>query len=254
MLKSLRVLALGATIAFGALVAPAQAAMTPEQKAEFEAVIRDYIAKNPEIVQEALVELERRQRDAEVASRQKALKEIAPTLTAGTSAYAGNPKGDVTIIEFFDYNCGFCKRGLADLQKLVKEDAKLKVVLKDLPILSPASRDAAAVAFAVKKQMKPEAFWDYHVKLMSKSGQIGKQQALDLAKEAGLDLAKIEKDMTGDDVSASFDESRKIADSLGLSGTPSYVIGDDVVIGAVGFDQLKGRIDNVRKCGKSQCS
>lgn len=258
MLKSVRTAMLGATlaatVALGAIFAPANAAMTAEQKAEVEAAIRDYILKNPEIVQEAIVELERRQREAEVTARANALKDMGPQLASAKSAVAGNPSGDVTVIEFFDYNCGFCKRGLADLQRLLKEDPKVKLVLKDLPILSPGSREAAAVAAAVKKQVKPEAFWDYHVKLMSKTGQIGKAQAIEVAKEAGLDLAKIEKDMNAPEVADSFEESRKIADALGLSGTPSYVIADDVVIGAVGFDQIKMRVDSVRKCGKAQCS
>ena len=255
MLKSLRMLALGAAVSFGAMSAgtiAAAAQMTPAQKAEIEQLVRDYILKNPEIVQDAIVELEKRQRDAEMAARQKALKDLGPELAA-RGAVAGNPNGDVTLIEFFDYNCGFCKRGLVDLQRLVKEDGKLKIVLKDLPILSQGSKDAAQVAAAVKKQLKPDAFWDYHVKLMSKSGQIGKQQAMDVAKELGLDLAKIEKEMADPAIAAGFEETRKVADTLGLSGTPSYVIADDVVIGAVGYDQLKMRVTSVRKCGKSAC-
>jgi protein-disulfide isomerase len=255
MLKTVRMIALGAGVAMGALLAaPAQAEMTAAQKSEIQAIIKDYLVKNPEVVQEALIELEKRQRDAETQARAKALKDLGPQLTAGKSAVAGNPNGDVTVIEFFDYNCGFCKRGLADLQKLIKEDSKLKVVLKDLPILSPASRDAAAVAVAAKAQLSPEKFWEFHVKLMSKSGQIGKAQALEVARDVGADLARIEKDMAAPEVNAAFEESRKIADALGLSGTPSYIIADDVVIGAVGFEQLKSRIDNVRKCGKAQCS
>ena len=254
MFKTMRQIALAATIAFAGLAAaPAQAALSPEQKAEIEAVVKEYLLKNPEIIQETLIELERRQRDAEVAARAKALQELGPKLTAATSGVAGNPSGDVTVVEFFDYNCGFCKKGLVDLQKLIKEDSKLRVVLKDLPILSPQSRDAAAIALAVKNQLKPEVFWDYHVKLMTKSGQIGKAQALEVAKEFGVDLAKAEKDSAAPEVAAAFDEARKAADGLGLTGTPSYVIADDVVIGAVGFDQLKMRVTNARKCGKAQC-
>lgn len=252
MTKTFRMLALGASVAVAALTGSAQAQMSASQKAEVEKIVREYILKNPEVVQEALVELEKRQRDAEVAQRQKMLKELGPQI-ASMGAVAGNPNGDVTVVEFFDYNCGFCKRGLADLQRIMKEDTKVKVVLKDLPILSPGSRDAAVVAAAVKKQVKPEAFWDFHVKLMSKTGQVAKQQALDVAKEVGVDMAKLEKDMAASDIADSFEETRKIADALGLSGTPSYVIADDVVIGAVGFEQLKGRIDSVRKCGKSTC-
>ena len=253
MFRPLRQIALAATVAFAALAAPAQAQMTPAQKAEIETVIREYLLKNPEIIQETLIELEKRNREAEQAQRTAALKELGPALASAKTGVVGNPKGDVTLIEFFDYNCGFCKKGLADMQRLVKEDPNLRIVLKDLPILSPASRDAAAIAVAVKNQVKPEAFWDFHVKLMSKTGQIGKQQALDVAKEIGADMARIEKDSTAPEVGMAFEEARKAADGLGLSGTPSYVIADDVVIGAVGYDQLKARIASVRKCGKTQC-
>ena len=259
MLKSVRSLALGASVAVaalsGALLAGPAHALTKEQKAEFETLIKDYLIKNPEVIQEALIELERRQRDAEVAARQKVLKDDGGKLYASKfNAVAGNPQGDVTLIEFFDYNCGYCKRALVDLQKLVKEDPKLKVILKDLPILSPQSRDAAAVALAVKGLAKPEDFWTFHTTLMAKTGQIGKPQALEVAATIGIDAAKIEKELARPDIAEAFEESRKIADALGLTGTPSYILADDVVVGAVGFQQLKTRIDNVRKCGKSECN
>lgn len=256
MFKSLRMLALGASVAFGAFTGVAQAqALSEAQKKEIQEVIKDYLLKNPEIIQETLIELDRRQRDAEIAARQKALKDLGPQLASSKfNGIAGNPQGDVTIVEFFDYNCGYCKRGLADLQKLIKDDSKLKVVLKDLPILSPGSRDAAAVALAVKAQVKPEVFWDFHARLMNKSGQIGKAQALEVAKAVGADLSAVEKEVGSADIASAFEESRRLADSLGLSGTPAYIIGDEVVIGAVGYDKLKVKIDSMRKCGKTECS
>lgn len=255
MLKSLRILALGVSLAGAAVLAPVNAqSLTDAQKKEVQEVIKDYLLKNPEIIQETLIELDRRQREAEVAARQKALKELGPQLASSKyNAVAGNPQGDVTIVEFFDYNCGFCKRGLTDLQRLMKDDPKLKVVLKDLPILSAGSRDAAAVALAVKASVKPEVFWDFHVKLMSKTGQIGKAQALEVAKSVGADLAAIEKDIASPEIANAFEESRKLADALGMSGTPAYVIADEVVIGAVGYDKLKEKITAVRKCGKTEC-
>jgi protein-disulfide isomerase len=255
MLKSLRMLTLGASVACAAVLGPVQAqSLTDAQKKEVQEVIKDYLLKNPEIIQETLIELDRRQRDAEVAARQKALKELGPQLASSKfNAVAGNPQGDVTIVEFFDYNCGFCKRGLTDLQRLMKDDPKLKVVLKDLPILSAGSRDAAAVALALKSQVKPEVFWDFHVKLMSKTGQIGKAQALEVAKSVGADVAALEKETASPEIASAFEESRKLADALGMSGTPAYVIADEVVIGAVGYDKLKEKVLSVRKCGKTEC-
>jgi len=252
--KTLRALLVGASMAaLAATAAPAQT-IAPAQKAEFEKLIRDYLIRNPEVLQEALVELDRRQREAELAARQKVLKDAGGPLYASKyNAVAGNPNGDVTLVEFFDYNCGYCKRALVDLQKLIKEDSKLKVVLKDLPILSAASRDAAAVAIAVKSMVKPDQFWDFHARLMAKTGQIGKQQALEVATAIGLDKGKIEDEVAKGGFAEAFEETRKIADGLGMTGTPAYVLADDVVIGAVGYEQLKARIGNVRKCGKNLC-
>lgn len=255
MLKSIRSALLGTVLAVAALAGPAQAqALSPQQKTEIEALVRDYILKNPEIVQEAMVELERRQKEAETVARQRITRDSnGPLLASKYNFVVGNPKGDVTLVEFFDYNCGFCKRGLADMQRLVKEDPNLRILVKDFPILSAGSREAAAVALAVKQQVKADKFWEFHVKLMSRPSPIGRAQAMDVAKEIGVDLAKVEVDMGKPEVAAAIEETRQVADSLGLTGTPSYVVGDEVVVGAVGFEQLRGRIDSIRKCGKAQC-
>jgi protein-disulfide isomerase len=254
MLKFFRAAALGAALAVAAIApAPAQS-LNDGQKREIETLIKDYLIKNPEIIQEALMELERRQREAEVAARQKITKDPnGPLLASKHNVVLGNPRGNVTMVEFFDYNCGFCKRGLADLQRLAVEDKNLRIILKDFPILTPGSREAAAVAMAVKKQVRPEKYWEFHVKLMGRSGAIGKNEAFEVAKEVGADLARVEADMVQPEVAEALNESRQLADSLGLTGTPSYVIGDEVVVGAVGFAQLKEKIDNTRKCGKAQC-
>jgi len=253
MLKLFRSALLGTALAFAALPAAAQA-LTAKQKTEIESLIRDYLLKNPELIQESLVELERRQKDAEQNARLQVIKDPnGPLLASKYNFVVGNPKGDVTIVEFFDYNCGFCKRGLADMQRLVKEDPKLRIIAKDFPILSPGSREAAAVALAVKQQVKPEKFWDFHVKLMNVRGPVGKTQAIDVAKEIGADLGRVLQDMEKPEVTAAIEETRGLADSLGLTGTPSYIVGDEVVVGAVGYDKLKQRIDSLRKCGKSEC-
>lgn len=253
MFKTIRAVALTTALAFlpaAALAAP----LTADQKKEVETIIRDYLLKNPELIQETLMELERRQRESEVEARQKITRDPnGPLLASKHSVVLGNPKGDVTMVEFFDYNCGFCKRGLADLQRLVIEDKNLKVIMKDFPILTPGSREAAAVAMSLKQQVKPEKYWEFHVKLMGRTGSIGKAQALEVAKEVGADPAKVEAAMDRPEIAEAIEENRKLADSLGLTGTPSYVIVDDVVVGAVGYDQLKGKIDAFRKCGKAQC-
>jgi protein-disulfide isomerase len=254
MLTPFRSLMLGTALAAGLATAPALA-LDAKQKGEIETLIREYLVKNPEVIQEALIELDRRQREADLAARQKVLKDEAPALYSSKfNAVVGNPDGDVTLVEFFDYNCGFCKRAVGDLEKLMKEDPKLKIVLKDLPILSPGSREAAAVALAVKAIAKPDKFWEFHTKLMTKTGAIAKAQAMEVALAVGIDKARLEEEMGKLDlVKQAFDESRRVSDGLAVTGTPAYVLADEVVVGAVGVEQLKARIANVRRCGKNVC-
>ncbi|PWB82163.1 MAG: disulfide bond formation protein DsbA, partial [Methylocystaceae bacterium] len=129
----------------------------------------------------------------------------------------------------------------------------LRVVLKDFPVLGPGSTEAAQIATAARQQLKPEKFYEFHRKLLATRGSIGKAQALNVAKELGADPARLEKDAKSPEVHASLREAAEIADSLNLSGTPSWVLGKEVIVGAVGYSQLKGKIDNMRKCGKPAC-
>ena len=178
--------------------------------------------------------------------------ELALVDTAN-QAVVGNPKGDVTLVEFFDYNCGYCKRAMEDMIALMKDDPKLKVVLKEFPVLGPGSIEAARVAVAVRMQDKTgKKYLDFHQKLLGSRGQADKARAMAAAKEAGLDVARIEKDLNSDEVKASLEESFKLAEKLGLNGTPSYVIGENVVVGAVGLAALKEKV-NTARCGKATC-
>ncbi len=241
-------------LALGAALPVAAAELTADQKKQFETVIHDYLLKNPEVVQEALVELDRRQKDAENQARLKVTADKnSPLFVSSNHVVIGNPKGDVTLVEFFDYNCGYCKKGLLDLQKLVEQDKNLRVVLKDLPILSPGSVEASKVALALKSQVTPEKFWEFHVKLMATRGQIGEAQALASARDVGANIEQLAKDMKKPEISVAIDESRGLAETLNINGTPTYVVGSDLVVGAVGMEELKGRVDSVRKCGKSSC-
>ena len=158
----------------------------------------------------------------------------------------GNPQGDVTFVEFFDYNCGYCKRALSDMTDLMKKDPKLKVVLKEFPVLGPGSVEAAQVAVAVRMQ-DPKKYLDFHQKLLLGRGQADKARALAVAKEVGLDIARIERDLKSDEVAKTLEESMKLAEALGLNGTPSYVIGNDVVIGAVGLAALSQKVQAARQ-------
>jgi protein-disulfide isomerase len=219
------------------------------QKAEIQQLIRDYLLKHPEVLQEAMGELEKRQQAAEAEKARAAVKNHGQALfNSSRQVVVGNPQGDVTLVEFFDYNCGYCKRALADLMDIMKGDPKLRVVLKEFPVLGPGSVEAAQVAVAVRMQDKTgKKYLDFHQKLLGGRGQADKARALAAAKEAGLDMARLEKDMTSEEVRATLDESFKLAEALGINGTPSYVVGDDVVIGAVGAAALKEKVAGARK-------
>jgi protein-disulfide isomerase len=228
--------------------------ITGAQRTEIEKIIREYLLKNPEVLQEAIAELEKKNAAAEAEKHQAAVKDNADTLfNSPRHVVIGNPNGDVAFVEFFDYNCGYCKRAMADMLALLKDDAKLKVVLKEFPVLGPGSVDAARVAVAVRMQDKTgKKYLQFHQKLLGVRGQADKARALAVAKEVGLDMARLERDLTSDEVRASLEESFKLAEKLGLNGTPSYVIGNKVVIGAVGLDALKEKINNAR-CGQATC-
>lgn len=236
------------------IVAPAQAQMTPAQRGEIESIVREYLIKNPEVLRDAFMELERRSKEEEEIQRRAAIEQLRGQIfDSRHQAVVGNPQGKVTLVEFYDYNCGFCKRGLEDVARLIKENPDLRVVLKEFPVLSQGSMEAAQVASAVRLQVSPDRFWNFHHKLMSSRGSIGRAQALAVAKEVGVDMTRLTRDMDGPEVKAALAETMQIGESLGISGTPSYVVGQDVVVGAVGYEALQTRIANVRKCGKSMC-
>ncbi len=246
--------AFAAFLLVGSMGAGRAQSFSPEQRTEIEGIIRNYLLRNPEVLQDVMLELEKRQSAAEAEKAKAAVKSNAALLfNSPRHAVVGNPNGDVTLIEFFDYNCGFCKRSLADLQNLMKDDSKLRVVLKEFPVLGEGSVEAARVAIAANIQDKGgKKYFDLHQKLLASRGPVDKARALAVAKEVGLDVARIERDMASDEVRATIEENLKLAEALGLNGTPSYVIGNDVVIGAVGHDALKQKVSWAR-CGQIAC-
>src|SRR6266851_7195957 len=188
------------------------------QKSEIERIIKDYIISHPEVLQEAIAELDKRQAAADLEKAKTAVSNNAEALfNSNRHVVLGNAKGDVTLVEFFDYNCGFCKRAMADMMELLKDDPKLKIILKEFPVLGPGSVDAAKVAVAVRMQDKSgKKYLEFHQKLLGGRGQADKARALAAAKDAGLDVARIEKDMSSDEVKATIEENFKLADALGL--------------------------------------
>jgi protein-disulfide isomerase len=232
---------------------PAVAQGAPD-KAAIEAIVKDYILRNPEIIQEAMVELQRRQSEAEATAVKRITADPkSPLYVSENHTVVGNPNGNVTLVEFFDFNCGFCKRGLADIQKLLDTDNNVRLILKEFPILSPGSRDASIVALALRDQFDGAKLWKFHVNLLNMKGTIGKPQALAVAKDLGADMKKLETAMGSPTIQTALDESKLLADALGINGTPSYIVAEDLVIGARGFEALQTRVANYRKCQKAEC-
>jgi protein-disulfide isomerase len=242
------ILASVAILLASASAATAQSFST-DQRQQIESIIKDYLLQHPEVMQDVMAELEKRQQAAEVEKRRVAVEENNATLFSSPhQVVLGNPHGNVTMVEFFDYNCGFCKRALSDMLNLLKTDPNLKFVLKEFPVLGEGSVEAAHVAVAARMQdVTGKKYIEFHQKLLGGRGLADKARALAVAKEVGFDMARIEKDMSSDEVKKTIDEDMKLADALGVSGTPSYVIGDEVVVGAVGIDALREKIKAERK-------
>jgi protein-disulfide isomerase len=243
----------------GALaIAPAAMAQSTvfneQQKQAIGEIVKDYLVKNPEVLTEVIAELEKRQAEAQQASQAGAVQETKQSLLNASHSYVvGNPSGDITLVEFFDYNCGYCKKALSDVQTLMKSDPKLRVVLKDFPVLGPDSVEASRVALAVKNQLQGQKLFDYHVKVMDSRGRVNGERAMAVAKDMGVDMARLQKDVESPEVRNALQENMALGDKLSLTGTPAFIVGETVIPGAVGVDPLKQLVNNVRQCGKASC-
>jgi protein-disulfide isomerase len=246
--------ALFALALFAAPPSASAQSFSDTQRGDIESIVRNYLIAHPEVLEEAMAELSKRQTAAEAEKHATSVATNAEAIfNSPRGVSVGNKDGDVTFVEFFDYNCGYCKRAMSDMLDLMKSDPKLKVVLKEFPVLGPGSVEAAQIAVAVRMQdPSGKKYLDFHQKLLNSKGQADKARALAAAKEAGLDMAKLEKDSASPEVRATIEENFKLAEAMGMNGTPSYVIGKQVVIGAVGLDNLREKI-GVARCGKATC-
>lgn len=218
-----------------------------EQRKELGSVIRAYLLKNPEVLRQAFQELERKEKLAKAQGAKTAIQTMAKDIFRGKGdLIIGNPKGDVTMVEFFDYNCGYCKRSLPDILKLVETDKNLKIVLKEFPILGEGSVFAARAAIASKKQGK---YWEFHLALIKARGSVNAAKVLKAAQGIGLDMAKLKKDMASAEVTAIIQTNHAIARELSINGTPAFLVADNIFPGAVGFSTLANAVSKVRKSG-----
>ena len=220
--------------------------------AELNPLIEQYLLSDPKILQRMSVALDS---TLQAEQREQSTSAIASMrdkiYNDPDQVVLGNPKGDVTLVEFFDYNCGYCRSALPDLATLLAEDPNLRVVLKEFPILSNESIDAARVAVLVGKA--DVDYWSFHEALFSARGQVDKGAALTAASELGLSPVTLEMQMGEPRVSQAIQTSYEIAKALNITGTPTYIIGNEIIPGAIGIDELRSRIANMRECGEAQC-
>lgn len=219
-------------------------------------VVRDYMVANPGILEEVLAALEAKRQQDQVASRSDALDANRERIfRSPASPVVGNPAGDITLVEFFDYNCGYCKRMLPALLDLMESDPKLRVVFKEWPVLTDGSAEAARVALAVLK-VAPQQYLDFHVELMSQpagNGGVDGKRALQVAEDLGIDRAAVEEAAKSPEIDTEISETFKVAEALGLRGTPSYVVGNEVIPGAVSYEELQAKIAEARKTECQTC-
>lgn len=246
-LKKTRFLALAGSLCVALLTAPmhanAEEVFTQEQKKEIEKLFKDYISDNPELILLSVRKYQEEQERKMMQSAQDNLKEYKEFFADKSLPMAGNPDGDVTVVEFFDFNCGWCKKAFDDVQKIIAEDSNARVVFMDLPILSPASEKMTKIALAAHKQGK---YFEMHKALMDYRGSQNDAAFFKLAADLGLDMDKLKADMDSADVQAAIAKATAIAQALGIRGTPGFVVGDKVYPGYIGIEKLRNAVKQAR--------
>jgi len=219
--------------------------LTPAQTEQMNKLIHDYLMNNPKVLIEAIEHAEASVKDEEQNQATAALKAHREELERDpTSGVLGNPKGDVTIVEFFDYRCPYCKSTVPTLQTLIGQDQKVRLVLKEFPILGKESVFASRVALAVKKHGK---YAEFHDAMFALKTKVDDQQTLEVVKSLGLDPDQIKKEADGSDIDAVLKHNYDLARALNLSGTPAFVIGDTLLPGAVDLKDFQTAVATVRK-------
>ncbi|SIP98787.1 Protein-disulfide isomerase [Rhizobium sp. RU20A] len=228
-------------------------ALDDKQKEEFGAFIREYLIANPEVLIDVQKALQQKQQAAQAAAAEAAVTSNKEAIfNSQHDVVLGNPKGDVTIVEFYDYNCGYCKRALSDMNAILESDKNVRFVLKELPILGPDSLAAHRVSAAFRT-IAPEKYGDFHRTLLGGEDRATEETAIAVAETLGVKEADLRAHMDKNPKDAAVMEAYKLANDLGISGTPSYVIGNEAVFGAVGLEELQGKVANIRACGKTTC-
>ncbi|GIL40984.1 DsbA family protein [Roseiterribacter gracilis] len=231
-----------APTAFAADPAPAA---TPAEKAKIEAVVRDYLLQHPEVLVEAIQKLEAKEeaeRNDKAASAITAKKD--ELYNDAMAPVAGNPKGDVTVVEFFDYNCPYCKAGAPILKKAAAADGKVRIIYKEFPILSPESELASRAALAANLQGK---YLPFHEAVLEHKGKLDLPTLVTIAKATGVDAERMKTDMNKAEIDTAIKKNKALARSLEVRGTPAYLIGNTMVGGQIDVEEFAAKIADARK-------
>ena len=239
--------ALAALVLTTSIAAQGRAETPPApDKGAVERIVRDYLLAHPEVVEDALRTLQKKRAAEQRLRAEAAIRENAEALRAHPmSPVSGNTEGDVTVVEFFDYQCGFCKRALPTMEDLLETDGNVRVVWKEFPVLGPVSAFAARASMAAARQAK---FLPFHLALMRES-KLSEDKVLEVAGRTGLDMDRLGQDMQDPAIGANLDETRALAQKLGIGGTPAFVIGETLVPGAIESARMKELVAETRSGG-----
>jgi protein-disulfide isomerase len=227
--------------------ASAGTAASTVSRGEVELIVRDYLLRNPEILGDMQAELEDRQREAQRVALLDAIGNSSDAIfNAAHDGVVGNPEGSTTVVEFFDYNCGFCKRAHEDMTAMVAADPDLRFVLKEFPILGPESQAAHVVSMAFRA-LAPEKYGEFHDAVLMGEGRATEASAVAAAVALGVDEAALREEMKNPAIAEAFRETYELAQDLAITGTPSYVIGQEVVFGALGKAVLAEKVALARE-------
>lgn len=216
-------------------------------KEQLEEIIHDYLMANPEVMIKSLDAYYKEQEKLAAMEQEQRLEDLLPAL-ANSDEYpvAGNPNGTVTMIEFFDYNCGFCKRVLPQVNRIIEDDEDVRVLFVEFPILSESSVFAAQAALAADMQDK---YVEFHMAVMAARGGLSEKRILQIAESVNLDMDKLKTDMSSDEIKQQINRNRQVAQMLDLSGTPAFIIGNEVVRGAIDEAAMRGLIEKAKEEG-----
>jgi protein-disulfide isomerase len=223
------------------------------QKKEIGEIVKDYLVEHPEVMLEVQQALQKKQEDARLAQARSAVSENHDAIFKAEDDFVmGNPNGKISVVEFYDYNCGYCKRAIGDMDAVIKANPEVRFVLKDFPILGPDSLAAHKVADAFHK-IAPDKYGKFHRELLGGQAHANEARALEVAESLGVDEKSIRDEMAKNTDDTGVQQAYKLASQLGISGTPSYILGDEAIYGAVGADTINEKVANVAQCGKTAC-